>query len=301
MLHGVEKGDVLSLHRARVASRRLRELLPTLQLKNAATTRKLTRRLRKVTARLGAVRDLDVLLLLIDELRVSRGRRSGAVGRVGVAVARERDEARKRLLNRLPVDEMWRIARKLGTVADELAAAEQSRSKSAERSWRWVVDARVARRASRLATALQDAGAVYLPERLHAVRIAVKKLRYGVELSADIVGDTATPALRALKRGQDVLGRMHDIEVLIERVRQVQAFAPPTLAVWRDLDALVLSLENDCRRLHGHYMRMRTTLASVGGRVSVPYGRRVSVLYGGRVSVQNKETRPPGSRARRAG
>src|SRR5260370_39500596 len=66
MLPGVEAGELRALHRARVASRRLRELLPVLQLHPDAT-RKHLRRLRNVTERLGAVRELDVLLLLIDE------------------------------------------------------------------------------------------------------------------------------------------------------------------------------------------------------------------------------------------
>jgi CHAD domain-containing protein len=268
-LHGVEQGDVSSLHRARVASRRLRELLPTLQLKNPAVTRKFNRRLRKVTKRLGNVRELDVLLLLIDELHVSRRDRSGAVGRVGVAVARKRDEARKRLAEHLPVEEMRRIARKLGGVADELAAAEKSGSKTAIRSWRWVTEARVARRASGLTTAMNEAGAVYLPERLHDARIALKKLRYAVELSTEIAGDRTDATLRALTRAQDVLGRMHDVQVLIDRVRRVQAsLAPPNLTVWRELDALVVSLEDDCRRLHARYMRARDALAEIAGRLA---------------------------------
>ena len=48
---------------------------------------------------------------------------------------------------------------------------------------------RVARRAASLKAAIDEAGAVYLPERLHAVRIAVKKLRYAVELEHEIAGD----------------------------------------------------------------------------------------------------------------
>src|SRR5438445_10273989 len=67
VLHGVEHGDVRALHRLRVTSRRLRELLPILQL-DPPVTRKLVRRLRRVTERLGTVRELDVLLLLLDEL-----------------------------------------------------------------------------------------------------------------------------------------------------------------------------------------------------------------------------------------
>src|SRR5437870_5584102 len=89
MLHGLEKGDLQALHRTRVASRRLRELLPVLQL-DAEAARKLGKRLRKVTERLGSVRELDVLVHLIEEL--SRSSRFDAVGleQVGGVVAEER-------------------------------------------------------------------------------------------------------------------------------------------------------------------------------------------------------------------
>ena len=95
VLHAMEQGDVRALHQARVASRRLRELIPMLQLESG-TARKLSRRLRKVTSRLGKVRELDVLVVLIDELHVSGRRGSSALGRVGVAVSKARDEARRR-------------------------------------------------------------------------------------------------------------------------------------------------------------------------------------------------------------
>ena len=95
VLRPMEKGDVRALHQARVASRRMRELVPMLQLERA-TGRKVARRLRKITARLGAVRELDVLLIQIDELHVSGRRGSGGLGRVGVRVSKARDEARKR-------------------------------------------------------------------------------------------------------------------------------------------------------------------------------------------------------------
>lgn len=266
VLRGVEKGDVSSLHQARVASRRLRELLPILQLEGAAA-RKLTRRLRKLTVRLGAVRELDVLVLLIDELHVSRRRSSAALGHVGVAVSKSRDEAREKLFAHVPIAEMSRLARKLDRISADLKRAESSSSKSAARSWRWALEARVARRASRLAAAMAEAGALYLPERLHAVRIAVKKLRYAVELATEAASEAKGVDLRVLKRGQDLLGRMHDLQVLVDRVRRAQAsLAPPSVTMWRDLDALVLSLEDDCRRLHARYMRMRDALDAVATR-----------------------------------
>ena len=260
-LPGLEKGDVRALHQARVASRRLRALLPVLQLE-PDTARKISRRLRKVTTRLGAVRELDALLLVIDELQVSRRDRGAALARVGVRVSKARDQARKRLTTRLRVAEMWRLASKLGKLAGELGAAEQASSKTTARSWRWAVDARVASRASSLSVAIHDAGGVYLPERLHVVRVSLKKLRYAFELSVELGGKT-DGALRALKRGQDLLGRMHDLQVLIDRGRQVQAsLAPPNVTVWRELDALLLSLDDDCRRLHARYMRVRDTLSA---------------------------------------
>src|SRR3954463_6455031 len=115
VLDAVEQGDVRALHQARVASRRLREIIPMLQLDHS-TTRKLGRRLRKVTARLGSVRELDVLLLLIDELHVSGRRGQGGLGRVGVRVSKARDDARKALSERLPVSDMARLAKKLSRI-----------------------------------------------------------------------------------------------------------------------------------------------------------------------------------------
>ena len=272
VLNAVEQGDVRGLHRARVASRRLRELLPMLQL-DAEKTRKLGRRLKRVTTRLGTVRELDVLLLLIDELHVSRRTRSGALGRVGISVAKERDDARKRLSARLPIVGMRRLAQKLDRVADQLRVAEASSSKTAARNWRLAVDAQVAGRASRLSAAMAEAGAMYLPERLHAVRIAMKKLRYAFELSTELAGARNGAGLNALKRGQDLLGRMHDLQVLLERVRQVQAsLTPPSVTVWRDLDALGVSIEDDCRLLHARYMRSRDQIAAIADKLIAPQG-----------------------------
>jgi CHAD domain-containing protein len=266
-LNGVEHGDVRALHGARVASRRLRELLPMLEF-DRSTTHKLSRRLRKVTTRLGTVRELDVLLFLVDQQHVSRRDRGSGLARVGIGVSKDRDQARRRLSSRLPIADMRRLARRLERVVAHLQTVEQSSSRTVSRSWRGAVEARVSRRASRLSTAIQDAGAVYLAERLHTVRIALKKLRYAMELSAEVVGGTAVADLRLLRRGQDLLGRMHDLQVLIERVRQAQAsLAPPSLTMWRELDALVMSLEDDCRRLHARYVRVRETLTAIADRV----------------------------------
>ena len=59
-------------------------------------------------------------------------------------------------------------------------------------------------------------------------------------------------------------------QMLIEQVRETQAsLAPPSVTVWRELDTLVVSLEDDCRRLHARYMRLREALAALAQRRSV--------------------------------
>ena len=313
VLHGVEKGDIRALHRARVASRRLRELLPVLQLDHDIA-HKLNRRLRRVTVRLGTVRELDVLLLLIDELHLARRGRSAPIARVGVAISKARDDARKHLTHRLPGGMLKRLVRKLAKLADELARqedAEGSRAKGggaprrradARSGWRWAIDARVTKRASRLRAAIDEAGAVYLTERLHDVRIALKKLRYAVELAGDAAGAKRDGELRLLRRGQEILGRMHDLQTLIDRVRDVQAaLTPPNLALWRDLDGVVASLDDDCRRLHGRFMRVRGAILLLADRLARAQAPQKSTPARGQTPAASRRApaAAPGTSARR--
>ena len=252
-----------ALHRARVASRRLREIMPILQLERAVT-RKLVRRLRKVTDRLGTVRELDVLSLHLEELHQSRDRDTDAVRHLAHAVAEARKAARQQLREKLPISALERLAVRLEEVALSLERHAGAASARDEAASRWALDARVARRAERLGEAMRRAGAVYLADRLHVVRIGVKKLRYAVELRNEFAGVGQTADLRVLKRAQEVLGRMHDLQMMMDRARKVQAALPPSDTVaWDQLDALIDGIEDDCRRLHARYMRERPALLAM--------------------------------------
>ena len=128
--------------------------------------------------------------------------------------------------------------------------------------------ARVARRSERLAATIENAAGLYLPDRLHDVRIAVKKLRYALELAQAFSGSRATARMRALKSAQDLLGRMRDLEVLIARSRSIQSSpGASNLKVSADLDRLVRRLETDCRQLHGQYVASRRDLLSLCDRL----------------------------------
>ena len=270
MLHGIEEGDPNAVHRTRVASRRLREVLPVLQL-DPEVSEKLSRRLRKVTQRLGPVRELDVLLALIEELTQDGHHSHAALERVAAIVRAERDHARARFTQKRSVAELVRLAAKLEKLAhaielDDLASPNR---RGADQSRQWVLEARAAHRASALDQAMNAAGAVYQPDRLHAVRIAVKKLRYALEVPQMSRAPKTTPDLRLLKTVQDTLGRLHDIHVLVERVRHLQASAvPPERHGVAQLNALELSLENDCRRLHARYMREHDALSSLCAKLT---------------------------------
>jgi hypothetical protein len=82
-------------------------------------------------------------------------------------------------------------------------------------------------------------------------------------------GARATGDLRTLRRSQDILGRMHDLQALGEHVRQTQAsVSPPHVTVWREFDVLARTLDDECRRLHARYMRMRSPMLAIADKLS---------------------------------
>ena len=108
---------------------------------------------------------------------------------------------------------------------------------------------------------------MYLADRLHTLRIAVKKFRYALELVAEAEHSPRAAEIRLLRQVQRILGRMHDLQVLGDRVRRVQASLPPgDITVMHDLDTLLNQVENACRRLHAGYVRRRSALLDVCSR-----------------------------------
>jgi CHAD domain len=69
---------------------------------------------------------------------------------------------------------------------------------------------------------------------LHDMRIAAKRLRYILEITAPIFGDYAATAVRLTKDVQDLLGEIHDCDV---QIPEVQAFLDELVA--EDASALV--------------------------------------------------------------
>lgn len=250
-----QAGDVRSVHQARVATRRLRETLPVVRAATSHhTLNRVQRQVRRMTRALGPVRELDVAISHLDELGARQVVSSRALSRVRQALVRQRLSSRRDMLAAITPGKVERLRHRL----DRVSAGPQ---KSAPDAPLREAAHQVARRARRLAAAIDHAGGVYLPDRLHAARIAAKKLRYALEVERELRRSRATARISQLKRLQDVLGDVHDLEILIERTREVQAeLAGSDRKMTSELDTLVRTLEAEARQAHAAYMQRRASI-----------------------------------------
>ena len=267
-LPGAQKGDVQAVHQARVATRRIREALPLVA--RGRTGKSLKKSVRKLTRALGPVRELDVALMNLDQLRNSGDVSEAAIARLRQLITEERQRVGAEMVRLISHFNLEKFQKKA------VEAVAHGPEASGRRDPRRVAAAlcRAARRAEGLRAAIDNAAGIYLPDRLHQVRITVKKLRYALEIAQDLSGSRATARVRTLKRVQDLLGRMHDLEMLIARTRAVQGRSgAPNLSLSADLDRLVRRLENECRRLHARYMNERKALLRICDHVSAREAR----------------------------
>ena len=247
-----QAGDVRSVHLARVATRRLRAALPVLRKSlDAHAIDRAQTRVRRMTRALGPVRELDVSLQQLEEF-ANRGVATGrAIAKVRQAITRERLKRRRDMLAAITPGKVERLRRELSEVGSgPPVGGRPGAIRDAVR--------RVESRAPRLRKAIESAGSLYVADRLHAVRIAAKKLRYAMEIERELKRSRVTARVRQLKALQDLLGRMHDLQVLAEHARAVQAeVAGKDRRLTEDLESLIGAIEEDCRKEHATYMRRR--------------------------------------------
>jgi CHAD domain-containing protein len=114
---------------------------------------------------------------------------------------------------------------------------------------------------------------------LHDMRIAAKRLRYVLEITGHCFGDAGKEAESIAKSLQDVLGEIHDCDVLIPRVDQelatLRAHDALTLArLSPEIDGLPLAI----RRAPGRarYRGLETLAAALTARRSLLHARFVA-------------------------
>jgi CHAD domain-containing protein len=252
-----QAGDEISVHQARVASRRLREALPVLGGRaDEQALEQAQKRVRRITRALGPVRELDVTLLLLAELEAKGTTPKRAIARVRKAVFEERQKRRTEMLEVITPTRLEKLRKRLAKVSSpESHVSAVPRNALAEAA------AQSAFRAKTLKAAIDRAGGIYVADRLHRVRIEAKKLRYALEIQRQLSRSRAIAALTRLKTEQDLLGRIHDLEILIDRARGAQSKLSPRDRIgMAELNKLIRVLEDECREGHAAYMGSRSSL-----------------------------------------
>jgi CHAD domain-containing protein len=295
-------GDSHSIHQARVASRRLRETLPVVGAgldgsKAGKEAKKARRRMRQLTRALGPVRELEVTLAMIAP---PPSPEPTALGREHVAAMLRRDleKARERLTNELDGGKVQDWLKQMeaiedaidpsdanGTAASPAKAAKASkaakngnaasassptpahtRTAALSTKWRAELADRLETRAGNLKKAIDEAGVLFVSERLHEVRIALKRLRYAMELAGELRVASTTAAVRDLKSMQDTLGTLHDHDVLMDYTASAAARPGLTRPTRASLTALSSSLDRTRHELHAQFLAARATLERVHDR-----------------------------------
>jgi CHAD domain-containing protein len=212
---GTREGkEVEDLHAMRVATRRQRAAWRIFgEAFRAGRTKPHRGRLREVASRLGAVRDLDVLLEAADayraDLPVAEQR---GIEPLLAAWRIHRDDARALLIRELDsdgyrrwLDDYAEFVRHEGLAARPVVPTEPHRVRDTA--------------ASRIQAAYEQVRA-YEPvlrwadvETLHELRIAGKWLRYSMEFVREALGPDGDGLIARVTALQDHLGLMHDADV----------------------------------------------------------------------------------------
>jgi CHAD domain-containing protein len=259
------EGDERGVHQARVATRRLREIVPIAVDAGSHRGAGLRRRLKRLTGALGPVRELDVAGALLA------ARAAGTAAPGVVALRAHLTERRLVALDALRAAcdprRAKRLLERLADLVRELErASRRGRGDLPVRARRRLAR-RVIDRAQVLGVAVSDAGAILVVDRVHAVRIAAKRLRYALELTGELkLVPTGAPLAR-LKTVQDLLGELHDLDVLRGEAARLRRELPPDSIVAEDLEQMSSALEADIRQLHARYLRGARGLAALTHRV----------------------------------
>src|SRR5947207_2807620 len=111
-------GETEALHKARVASRRIREALPVVGVQAPhAKVKKLRRKMRGLTRYLGPIRELDVELVMIEK-RMAGEAPHPALSLVRREVAARRQALRQKLKDDKPVGDLKKLRRKLEKISE---------------------------------------------------------------------------------------------------------------------------------------------------------------------------------------
>lgn len=255
------RGEVNGVHQARVASRRLREILPLTEIdEDTKPWRRLRRDVRRVTAALGLVREVDVTIGLLAAAAVRHRWQAAVVSLVRRVLDADRKERHSKLVETLDRVETRPLLQDLRKRAAAVAAD------AASSEWEKNLDKRRQSRASTLATTLRRLGTLYVPDRLHEVRLAAKKLRYTLETERAVRRSAVTADIRVLEAMQEHLGELHDLQILLDRLQAAVREPSASRDALTQLRRMCLEIEGECRVMHARVVGKASTWLRLADR-----------------------------------
>ena len=107
---------------------------------------------------------------------------------------------------------------------------------------------------------------MFAPGPLHSVRIALKKFRYALEVAERLGRFRLAGSMQRLKGLQNLLGELHDLQVLGAIARDVMALAPASRRA--GLESLVTRIDDEIRALHSRFLTERERIVPLLARAA---------------------------------
>jgi len=214
--------DPEGVHDMRVLSRRLRSAVSDFKpyVRKASLPRL---KLRAIANSLGEVRDEDVALMALEELKSkAKGAAAEGIKMLAEEHRKRRKEARDRLkshIRKAAIDDFRKeFSAKLRAIAIVFPKSSGDKEADDTSSFRNVGVEIIKERLKDLSVASPH---LYLPfeiKDLHEVRILAKRLRYAIELFAVCWGEELKEIAKEISLLQNSLGELHDCDVWINNL-----------------------------------------------------------------------------------
>jgi CHAD domain-containing protein len=217
-----EAEDIEFIHRMRVASRRIRSCFPLFKkCFSSKKYREWRKEIRNITRALREARDADVhidfLKTYIEKLKEESLRLGAQRFLLRLRQRREQIQPRvikaiDRLLESGVVEDMEKLCRKM-----------RKGSRNTEVNSIVTYQKALVHITSRVEKIFAHESSVYIPENIkehHAMRIAVKRLRYTMEVFSSLYEGELENQIAVCKKLQDMLGDLHDCDVWMDYLPQ---------------------------------------------------------------------------------
>lgn len=252
-LDSVYDGGVEAVHDARVATRRIRELLALVPaVPGRDDEAETTKGFKQMGRALGRVRDIDVQIGLIRNLEDHAPHTAPSL----VLVRREREAARLAKTRRL-IKTLERIdaPHLLSMISNGHPLGLRRRLVTA--GWRQQLRHLLVERSRTAVEAITHATGIYFPRRAHGARIAIKQLRYAAEMAQATGLLELQDAVRTLRKGQEILGDLHDRQTLAD---SLQGYGKDDGVEREHRELARQVLEGEVLQLHADYIARRSAL-----------------------------------------